>query len=135
MEFLWETHVTEGKTHNLVIVLVLLQRHTVTRHLYSSTTRRAEKQVSFYLDLSEMRPVHFITSIMCHLKRPLRYGGYLSNQIQQNNYEMCEVYKGNECVDGVIAFARSAPELSDTIYQKRQLRCDHSVTNDRCPRS
>ena len=33
-----------------------------------------------------------------------------------------------QCVDGESYFARSALELSDTIYQKHQLRCDHSVT-------
>ena len=84
----------------------------------------------FSLDLFEMRPVRVITSIMFHLKRPLRYEGYLSNQIQQNNIEMGKVEKGNalQCVDGEIAFARSALELSDTIYQKHQPRCDHSVT-------
>ena len=43
----------------------------------------------FSLDLSEMRPVNVVTSLMCHLKRPLSYGGYLCNQIQQNNFEMC----------------------------------------------
>ena len=47
------------------------------------------KPDEFSLDLSEMRPVNVVTSLMCHLKRPLRYGGYLGNQIQQNNFEMC----------------------------------------------
>ena len=74
------THsVTESKTHDLAIVFILLQHHSVTWHLLASTT----------LDLSEMRPVHVVTSLMFHLKRPLRYGGYLCNQIQQNNFEMC----------------------------------------------
>ena len=43
----------------------------------------------FSLDLSEMRPVNAINLLLCHIKRPLRYGGYLCNQIQQNNVEMC----------------------------------------------
>ena len=90
------------------------------------------KTCEFSLDFSEMRPVYVVTSIMCHIKRPLRYGGYLSNQIQQNNFEMCKVQKAYalQCVDGEIAFSRSAVELpvSDTMYQKHQIRCDHSVT-------
>ena len=42
---------------------------------------------------------------------------------------MCKVEKGNalQCADGEIALARSALELSDTIYQNHQLHCDHSV--------
>ena len=43
----------------------------------------------FSLDLAEMRPVNVVTLLLCHLKPPLRYGGYLCNQIQQNNVEMC----------------------------------------------
>ena len=39
-----------------------------------------------------------------------------------------EMSNALQCVDGEIAFAHSALELSDTIYQKHQLRCDHSVT-------
>ena len=79
--------------------------------------------------LSEMRPVNVETSIMCHLKRPLRYGGYLCNQIQQNNIEMLSL-KGNalQCVDCESYLARSDLEISDTIYLKHLLRCDHSVT-------
>ena len=49
------------------------------------------KTGEFPLDLSEMRPVNVVTSLMCHLKRPLRYWGYICNQIQQNNVEMCYV--------------------------------------------
>ena len=48
-----------------------------------------KKTGEFSRDLSEMRPVNVVTSPMCRLKRPLRYGGYLCNQIQQNNFEMC----------------------------------------------
>ena len=66
------------------------------------------KTGEFSLDLSEMRPVNVGTSLMCHLKRPLRYGGYLCNQIQQNNFEMCNVL---QCVDGESYFARTALEL------------------------
>ena len=47
-----------------------------------------QKTGEFYLDLSEMRPVNVVNLLLCHLKRPLRYGGYLCNQIQQNNFEM-----------------------------------------------
>ena len=44
------THsVTESKTRHLVIVFILLQRHSVTWQLLASTTRRVEKQVSFLL--------------------------------------------------------------------------------------
>ena len=50
-----------------------------------------KKTCEFSLDLSEMRPVNVVTFPMCRLKRPLRYGGYLCNQIQQNNVEMCYV--------------------------------------------
>ena len=46
-----------------------------------------KKTGEIYLDLSEMRPVNVVTLLLCHLKRP--YGGYLCNQIQQNNFEMC----------------------------------------------
>ena len=48
-----------------------------------------KKTGEFSLDLAEMRPVNVVTLLLCHLKRPLRYGGYLGNQIQQNNVEMC----------------------------------------------
>ena len=48
-----------------------------------------KKMDEFSLDLAEMRPVNVVTLLLCHLKRPLRYGGYLCNQIQQNNVEMC----------------------------------------------
>ena len=51
-------------------------------------TTPCRKTGEFSLDLSEMRHVNDVTSLMCHLKRPVRYGGYLSNQIQQNNFEM-----------------------------------------------
>ena len=54
---------------------------------HDNTPCRKTGEVS--LDLSELRPVNVVTSLMCHLKRPLRYGGYLCNQIQQNNFEMC----------------------------------------------
>ena len=47
------------------------------------------KTDEFSLDLSEMHPVNVVTLLLCYLKRPLRYGGYLCNQIQQNNCEMC----------------------------------------------
>ena len=58
--------------------------------MLASTTRRVKERGEFSLDLSEIRPVNVVTLLMCHLKRPLRYGGYLScNQIQQNNVEMC----------------------------------------------
>ena len=89
--------VTESKTHNLVIVLVLLHRHNIYCHTTFARTDNApcRKTGEFSLDLSEMRPVRVTTSIMWHLKRPLRYGRYLSNQIQQNNFEMCKVKKGN----------------------------------------
>ena len=60
----------------------------------------SKKTGEISLDLAEMRPVNVVTLLLCHLKRPLRYGGYLC----------------------------SALELSDTIYQKQPLRCDHSVT-------
>ena len=48
-----------------------------------------KKTGEFSLDLSEMRPVNAVTLLMCHLKRHLRYGGYLCNQIQQKNVKMC----------------------------------------------
>ena len=47
------------------------------------------KKTGEFLGLAEMRPVNVVTLLLCHLKRPLRYGGYLCNQIQQNNVEMC----------------------------------------------
>ena len=49
----------------------------------------SKKTGEIYLDLAEMRPVNVVTILLCHLKRPLRYGSYLCNQIQQNNFEMC----------------------------------------------
>ena len=48
-----------------------------------------KKTGEFSLDLAEMRHVNVVTLLLCHLKRPLRYGGFLCNQIQQNNVEMC----------------------------------------------
>ena len=49
----------------------------------------SKKTGEISLDLAEMRPVNVVTLLLCHLKRPLRYGGYLCNQIQQNKFEMC----------------------------------------------
>ena len=81
--------VAESKSRDLVIVFILLQGHSATCHLLASTTRRVKKPGEISLDLAEMRPVNVVTILLCHLKRPLRYGGYLCNQIQQNNFEMC----------------------------------------------
>ena len=58
--------------------------------MHDTCSRRqhaVKKTGEFSLDLSEMRPANVLTLLMCHLKRPLRYGGYLCNQIQQNNVE------------------------------------------------
>ena len=41
-----------------------------------------KKTGEFSLDFSEMRPVDVVNLLLC-------YGGYLCNQIQQNNFEMC----------------------------------------------
>ena len=59
--------------------------HMILARVYNTPCRKTGE---FSLDISEMRPVNVIT---CYLKRPLRYGGYLCNQIQQNNVEMCSV--------------------------------------------
>ena len=56
-----------------------------------------KKTGEFSLDLSEMRPVNVVTLLMCHLKRPLRYGGYLFNQIQQNNVEIYVLSLKGQC--------------------------------------
>ena len=37
----------------------------------------SKKTGEISLDLAEMRPVNVVTLLLCHLKRPLRYGGYL----------------------------------------------------------
>ena len=42
----------------------------------------SKKTGEISLDLAEMRPVNVVTLLF-------RYGGYLCNQIQQNNFEMC----------------------------------------------
>ena len=39
-----------------------------------------KKKGEFSLDLAEMRPVNVVTLLLCHLKRPLRYGGYLTTE-------------------------------------------------------
>ena len=63
------THsVAESKTRDLVIVFILLQGHSGTRHLLASTTRRVKKTGEFSLDLSEMRPVNVVNLLLCHLK-------------------------------------------------------------------
>ena len=41
--------VAESKTCDLVIMFILLQGHSGTRHLLASTTRRVRKRVSFLL--------------------------------------------------------------------------------------
>ena len=74
-----------------------VSRPTTATSYWHMTLARADnapcrKTGEFSVDVSEIRPVNVITSIICHLKRPLRYGGYLSNQIQQNNFEMCKVF-------------------------------------------
>ena len=68
--------------------------YTTARSFWYMTLARVDntpctKTGEFSFDLSEMRPVNVVTLLMCPLKRPLRYGGYLRNQIQQNNVEMC----------------------------------------------
>ena len=45
---------------------VTLSQDTCTRLQHA-----VQKPGEFSLDLSEMRPVHIVTSIMCNLKRPL----------------------------------------------------------------
>ena len=41
--------VAESKTRDLVIVFIVLQGHSGTRHLLASTTHRVKKRVSFHL--------------------------------------------------------------------------------------
>ena len=59
---------------------------------------------------------------MCHLKRPLRYGGYLCNQIQQNNFEMCLKFKRTMLSNVLTAKAISRALLSSylTRYSKNR---------------
>ena len=73
------THsVAESKTRDLVIVFILL----CTRSFWYMTLARVDnapckKTDEFSLDLSEMHPVNVVTLLLCHLKQPLLYGGYL----------------------------------------------------------
>ena len=84
------THsIAESKTRDLVIVFILRQGHSGYTTLARFDNASCKKTGEFSLDLSEMRPVNVVTLLLCHLKRPLRYGGYLCNQIQQNSFEMC----------------------------------------------
>ena len=63
----------------------------------------------FSLDLSEMRPVNVVTSLMCTLKRPLRYGGY----------SLCET-KINRTILRCVKFKRTM--LSNMLTAKAILR-------------
>ena len=51
--------------------------------LARADNKPCRKTSEFSHDLSKMRPVHVVTSIMCHLKLPLRYGDYLSNKFNR----------------------------------------------------
>ena len=71
--------VAESKTRDLVIVFIVL---TAARSFWYMTLARVDnapckKTGEFSLDLAEMRPVNVVTLLLCHLKRLLRYGGYL----------------------------------------------------------
>ena len=70
-------------------IKIYLYQNICTHSVAESDNAPCKKTGAFSLDLSEMRPANVVNSLLCHLKRPLRYGGYLCNQIQQNNVEMC----------------------------------------------
>ena len=75
------THsVTESKTHCLGDRVYTTATSFCHMTLARVDNTSCGKTGEFSLDLSEMGPVNVITSINCHLKRPLRYGGYLCNQ-------------------------------------------------------
>ena len=82
------------------------------------------KTDEFSLDVSERRPVNVLTSLMCHLKRPLRSGGYLCNQIQQNNFEMFK-FKRTMLSNVLTAKAISRAMLSG--YLTRYIKNIYSV--------
>ena len=75
--------VAESKSRDLVIVFIL----GTARSFWYMTLARVDNAPS--KKTGEISPVNVVTILSCHLKRPLRYGGYLCNQIQQNNFEMC----------------------------------------------
>ena len=84
--------VTKSKNSPLAIIAVLLQRHIASFFCHATLTSAdntpCRKTSAFYLDLSEMCPSRVIISILYPpKKRPLRYGDYLSNEIQHNKFE------------------------------------------------
>ena len=67
-----------------------------------------------------MRPVNVVTILLCHLKRPLRYGGYLCNQIQQNNFEMWAMLSN-------VLTSKAISRALLTSYLTRYIKNNHSV--------
>ena len=76
------------------------------------------------LALSEMHPVNIVTSLMCHLKRPLRYGGYLCNQIHIP-FLRCVKFKRTMLSNGLTAKAISRALLPS--YFTRYIKNIYSV--------
>ena len=72
------------------------------------------------LDLAEMRPVNVVTILLCPLKRPLRYGGYLCNQIQQNNFEKRAMLSN-------VLTAKAISRALLLSYLTRYIKNNHSV--------
>ena len=75
-----------------------------------------------------MRPVNVVTSLMCHLKRPLRYGGYLRNQIQSNNFVLSLKRQCSPMCWWRKLFRALCSRVIWHDISKHLLRCDHSVT-------
>ena len=71
------------------------------------------------LDLAKMRPVNVVTLLLCHLKRPLRYGGYLYNQIQQNKFKRA-------MLSNVLTAKAISRDLLSS-YLTRYIKNNHSV--------
>ena len=86
-----------------------------------------KKTGGFSLDLSEMRPVNVVTLLLCYLKRPLRYGGYLDVTKFNRTILICVKFK-RTMISNVLTAKAISRALLSSYLTRHQLRCDLSVT-------
>ena len=84
----------------------------------------SKKTGEISLDLAEMRPVNVVTILLCHLKRPLRYGGIYVTKFNRTILR-CVKFKRAMLSNVLTAKAISRALLSS--YLTRYIKNNHSV--------
>ena len=83
----------------------------------------SKKTGEISLDLAEMRPVNVVTLLLCHLKRPLRYGGYLT----KFNRTILRCVKFKRAMLSNVLTAKAISRALLSSYLTRYIKNDHSV--------